>query len=92
MALTRVAQHGDHLGQYQWRYGPSLVSPAQQATAQDQLGLLKGPVGKCRVATLSVRQVEAGNLELTVSRAADVEFGTIDHQLLKPQTPQRTGR
>ena len=90
VALPAVAHHRVDLAQGQRRCRPHLVGPAQGAAAHDKFGLRKQPVGHCAVAGIGVfRQLQAADKDFAVCSAADIDFGPLDHQLLKAKSPQR---
>ena len=92
VAPVAVAQYQVHLAQRQLRGAAQLVVPAQGAFADHHLALREQPVGGRIAVARALRHGQPGHKDTAIGRAANVQVGRGDVQLLKPPVQQRPGR
>jgi len=90
--MPAISHDGIDLAQGQRGRLAHLVGPAQGAAAHHQFGLPEKPVRHGAVAGNAFgRNLQAADKDFSVNRAPDIEFGLLNHQLLKAKPPQRSG-
>ena len=87
-----IAQQKVHLLQGQFRRFALFVRPAHGAALDEYLALRKQPVGRGIVVALVFSEREPCNIDTAICRAADIQFGSFDIQLLEPAVEQRARR
>ena len=92
VAARGVAHHQVQLAQGQRGLLAQVVGPAQGAVADHELGLREEPVGAAAVGLGGAGEIEPGDEDVVFGRAAHIERGRVDHQLLEAQAPQRAHR
>ena len=92
VAAHAVAGHEMQVLQGQRRLPVQLVGPAHGAALDHEFGLREKPVRGAVVVRLRTRKIEAGDFDVALRRAPDVEHRRFDQQLFEPQPPERGDR
>ena len=92
MAAARVVKDQIDLLQCERRRTPHFIGPAHRPLSNQHLALAEQPLGSLVVSGVRLGEVQSGDMDAAVGRAAHAQLGPVDHQLLEAEVPQRLGR